>query len=72
MLTAPPRATPKEIVKKLSDELARIVASPEGIAGIETLSLVPVGGSPEDFEKAARRDLGKWADVVKKTGVKGD
>jgi len=64
-----PAATPKEIVKKLSDELARIVASPEGIAGIETLSLIPVGGSPEDFEKAARRDLGKWADVVKKTGV---
>jgi tripartite-type tricarboxylate transporter receptor subunit TctC len=67
-----PAATPKEIVKKLSDELARIVASPEGIAGIETLSHVPVGGSPEDFEKAARRDLDKWADVVKQTGVKGD
>ncbi len=67
-----PAATPKEIVKKLSDELARIVASPDGIAGIETLSLVPVGGSPEDFEKALRRDLEKWADVAKKTGVKGD
>lgn len=67
-----PVATPKDIVKKLSDELARIVASPEGIAGIETLSLVPVGGTPEDFEKAARRDLDKWADVVKQTGVKGD
>ena len=67
-----PAATPKEIVKKLSDELARIVASPEGIAGIETLSLVPVGGTAEDFEKAARRDLDKWADVVKQTGVKGD
>lgn len=67
-----PAATPKEIVKKLSEELARIVASPEGIAGIETLSLVPVGGTPEDFEKAARRDLDKWADVVKQTGVKGE
>ena len=67
-----PAATPKDIVKKLSDELARIVASPEGIAGIETLSLVPVGGSPEDFDKALRRDLDKWADVVKQTGVKGE
>src|SRR3954467_668320 len=55
-----PAATPHEIVKKLSDELARIVASPEGIAGIETLSLVPVGGTPEDFDRAARRDLNKW------------
>jgi tripartite-type tricarboxylate transporter receptor subunit TctC len=67
-----PAATPKEIVKKLSDELARIVASPEGIAGIETLSLVPVGGSTEDFDKALRRDLEKWADVAKQTGVKGE
>ncbi|MBA4036585.1 MAG: ABC transporter substrate-binding protein, partial [Bradyrhizobium sp.] len=67
-----PAATPKDIVKKLSDELARIIASPEGIAGIETLSLVPVGGSPEDFDKALRRDLAKWADVAKQTGVKGE
>ena len=39
-----PAATPKDIVTKLSDELARIIASPEGVGGIETLSLVPVGG----------------------------
>ena len=51
-----PAATPKEIVTKLSDELARIIASPEGVAGIEALSLVPVGGSAEAFEKVLRRD----------------
>ena len=67
-----PAATPKEIVTKLSDELARIIASPEGVAGIETLSLIPVGGSAEAFEKALRRDHAKWADVVKATGVKGE
>ncbi|WP_108512612.1 Bug family tripartite tricarboxylate transporter substrate binding protein [Bradyrhizobium algeriense] len=67
-----PAGTPKEIVKKLSDELARIIASPEGVAGIETLSLVPVGGSAETFEKVLRRDYEKWADVVKATGVKGE
>jgi tripartite-type tricarboxylate transporter receptor subunit TctC len=67
-----PSATPKEIVAKLSEELARIIASPEGVAGLETLSLVPVGGSAETFEKVLRRDYEKWADVVKATGVKGD
>ena len=67
-----PAATPKEIVAKLSEELARIIASPEGVAGIETLSLVPVGGSADAFEKALRRDYAKWADVVKATGVKGE
>jgi tripartite-type tricarboxylate transporter receptor subunit TctC len=67
-----PAATPKEIVTKLSDELARIIASPEGVAGIESLSLIPVGGSADAFDKALRRDLDKWADVVKQTGVKGE
>lgn len=67
-----PAGTPKEIVTKLSDELARIIASPEGITGIETLSLVPVGGSAEAFEKALRRDYEKWAEVVRATGVKGE
>ena len=67
-----PAATPKDIVTKLSSELARIIASPEGVAGLEALSLVPVGGSAETFEKVLRRDYAKWADVVKATGVKGD
>jgi tripartite-type tricarboxylate transporter receptor subunit TctC len=67
-----PAATPKDIVTKLSSELARIIASPEGVAGLEALSLVPVGGSAETFEKVLRRDYAKWADVVKATGVKGE
>jgi tripartite-type tricarboxylate transporter receptor subunit TctC len=67
-----PAATPKDIVAKLSAELARIIASPEGVAGLESLSLIPVGGSAETFEKVLRRDYAKWADVVKATGVKGE
>jgi len=67
-----PAATPKDIVAKLSSELARIIASPEGVAGLEALSLIPVGGSAETFEKVLRRDYERWADVVKATGVKGE
>jgi tripartite-type tricarboxylate transporter receptor subunit TctC len=67
-----PAATPKDIVAKLSSELARIIASPEGLAGLEALSLVPVGGTAEAFDAALRRDLTRWADVVTATGVKGE
>jgi tripartite-type tricarboxylate transporter receptor subunit TctC len=59
-------------VTKLSAELARIIASPEGVAGLEAVSLMPVGGSAEAFEAALRRDYARWADVVKATGVKGE
>ncbi|WP_291847827.1 tripartite tricarboxylate transporter substrate binding protein [Bradyrhizobium sp.] len=67
-----PAATPKDIVAKLSSELARIIASPEGVAGLEALSLMPVGGTAEMFEAALRRDHARWADVVKAVGVKGE
>ena len=67
-----PAATPKDIVTKLSAELARIIASPEGVAGLEAVSLLPVGGSAETFEAVLRRDHARWADVVKAVGVKGE
>jgi tripartite-type tricarboxylate transporter receptor subunit TctC len=67
-----PAATPKDVVAKLSAELARIIASPEGVAGLEALKLVPVGGTAEAFDAALRRDLVRWDDVVKATGVKGE
>ena len=64
--------TPKDIVQKLSAELARIIASPEGVAGLEAVSLMPVGGTAEAFDAALRRDHARWADVVKAVGVKGE
>jgi tripartite-type tricarboxylate transporter receptor subunit TctC len=67
-----PAATPKDIVAKLSSELARIIASPEGVAGLQTLNLLPVGGSAEAFEVALRRDHERWSNVVKAAGVKSE
>jgi tripartite-type tricarboxylate transporter receptor subunit TctC len=67
-----PAATPKDVVAKLSSELARIIASPEGVAGLQALNLLPVGGSAEAFEAALRRDHERWANVVKAAGVKSE
>ena len=67
-----PAATPKDIVTKLSAELARIISSAEGIAGLQALNLVPVGGTAETFEATLRRDYARWATVAKTVGVKGE
>ena len=56
-----PAATPKDIVTKFSAELARIIASPEGIAGLEALNLVPVGGTAEAFERPCAAIYVRWA-----------
>jgi tripartite-type tricarboxylate transporter receptor subunit TctC len=67
-----PAQTPKDIVTKLSAELARIIASAEGIAGLQALNLVPVGGTGELFEATLRRDFARWEKVAKTAGVKGE
>ncbi len=67
-----PAATPKDIVNKLSAELGRIISSPEGTAGLQAVNLVPVGDSPESFEKSLRRDFDRWATVARTAGVKGE
>jgi tripartite-type tricarboxylate transporter receptor subunit TctC len=67
-----PAATPKDIVTKLSAELARIISSAEGIAGLQALNLVPVGGTAEVFEATLRRDYARWATVAKTAGVTGE
>jgi tripartite-type tricarboxylate transporter receptor subunit TctC len=67
-----PAATPKEIVTKLSGELARIIASPEGVTGLQALNLVPVGGTADAFAATLRRDHARWSTVAKTAGVKGE
>lgn len=67
-----PAGTPPDIVQKLSAELARIIASPEGVRGLEGISMIPVGGTAEAFEATLRRDHARWADVVKAVGIKGE
>ena len=67
-----PAATPRDIVAKLNVELARIIGSPEGIAGLQSVNLLPVGGTAEAFEAALRRDSERWANVAKAAGVKGE
>jgi tripartite-type tricarboxylate transporter receptor subunit TctC len=67
-----PAATPKDIVAKLSAELSRIITSPEGTAGLESVNLVPVGGTAETFQATLQRDFARWATVAKTAGVRGD
>jgi len=44
-----PAATPKEIVKRLQSEIARIVALPDVVEKLTALGLVPVADTPEEF-----------------------
>jgi tripartite-type tricarboxylate transporter receptor subunit TctC len=67
-----PANTPKEIVNKLSSEIARIVNEPEMAKRIAGMGAIPVGSSAADFEAYNRSEQVKFAKIVKESGAKVD
>ena len=67
-----PAATPKDIVKRMSDEVARIIKSDETRARLDAMGTFAAGSSPEEFDAFIRTETAKWATVIKDAGVKAD
>ena len=67
-----PAATPPEIVKRLNAEIVKIIRMPDVNEKLTALGAEPVGNTPEEFGALVRAEVGKWADVVKKSGAKVD
>jgi tripartite-type tricarboxylate transporter receptor subunit TctC len=65
-----PAKTPAHIVKKLDDELSRIIKSPDIAAKIEGMSLVPVGDGSQAFAAMIRREFDRWAAIAQEADVK--
>ncbi len=65
-------ATPRDIVKKLSADLAEAVQSPEIRARMADVGLTPAGTTPEQFDAFIRVEIAKWAKVVKASGATAD
>jgi tripartite-type tricarboxylate transporter receptor subunit TctC len=67
-----PAATPKDIVKRMSDEVGRIIKSDETRARLDSMGTFAAGGSPEEFDGFIASETSKWAKVIKDAGVKAD
>lgn len=67
-----PSATPKDIVKRMSDEVGRIIKSDETLARLDAMGTFAAGGSPEEFDGLIASETSKWAKVIKDAGVKAD
>ena len=64
-----PAGTPREIVAKLQQEIARVLNLPDIRERLLSLGAEPVGGTPEQFGEFIRTEIAKWAKVVKATGM---
>lgn len=67
-----PTGTPKPIVHKLNAALAKVSDDPAVVRARAAMSIDAVSSTPEEFAALVRRETARWADVVKRTGIKGD
>jgi tripartite-type tricarboxylate transporter receptor subunit TctC len=65
-----PRATPSDIVVKLNAALNAALADPATIASLTNLGASVFGGSPAEFAAFLADETKKWADVVKRAGIR--
>ena len=64
-----PAGTPKEIVERIAQEIARAVKDPAFVARLGALGVNPVGNSPEECAAMIAADIQFWAEAVKLAGV---
>jgi tripartite-type tricarboxylate transporter receptor subunit TctC len=65
-----PAGTPREIVNRVSLEVAKIVASPEIRTRFDNLGIEGVGSTPAEAGKFLDDEIAKWANVINVAGVK--
>lgn len=63
---------PAAIVRRLNEEVVRIVRTPEVRDKFTGLGIDAVGNSPEEFATFIRAEVAKWAKVVKASGARVD
>jgi tripartite-type tricarboxylate transporter receptor subunit TctC len=67
-----PAATPKELVARISADIAKAVKSSDLTERMKQQGMEPIGSTPEQFDALIRSEIEKWAKVVKLSGAKAD
>ncbi len=65
-----PKATPPEIVTRLSTELVKVLRSPDVVEQMAKLGAVPVGSTPEQFGALVQAESRRWGKIIKDLGIK--
>jgi tripartite-type tricarboxylate transporter receptor subunit TctC len=65
-----PAKTPPAVLRKLNAEVAKIVNQPEVQKEWAAQGATGMALSIEDFDRYLRGDIEKWAQIVRKAGIK--
>jgi tripartite-type tricarboxylate transporter receptor subunit TctC len=65
-----PAGTPSPIVRRLNEELVKILATPEIRKSFADQGADPKGGTPEEFDAFMHEESARWGVVVRQAGIK--
>jgi tripartite-type tricarboxylate transporter receptor subunit TctC len=69
---AAPAGTPRDIVRRLSDELQKALASPDAVSRLEKMGTQITPGSAEELDALIQREITRWSRVIKERNIKAD
>jgi tripartite-type tricarboxylate transporter receptor subunit TctC len=67
-----PAGTPRPIVARLNGELVKIMHAPEVKERLAGLGTDPLTSTPDEFAAFIQKEIAKWADVIRKAGLKAE
>lgn len=67
-----PAATPRAIVQRLRDEVAKGIADPDVREKLVALGMVPSGNQSDEFAKFLAEDTARWTAVARSANIKAD
>jgi tripartite-type tricarboxylate transporter receptor subunit TctC len=65
-----PAGTPKEVVQKLNQEIAKALVDPEIVKRFREQGVEVVGSSPTKFATLVEAEIQKWGSVVRDANVR--
>lgn len=67
-----PAGTPPAVVARLNQAINRVLEMPEVRKRYAELGAEPVGGPPEKLRDQVARELAKWSELIRATGMKAE
>jgi len=67
-----PGKLPKDVLAKLSREIAHIIKLPDMSEKLSVQGAIPVGNTPEEFASFVKREMDTWGKVAQQVGLKPD
>jgi len=65
-----PANTPRPIVQRLRDEVAKAVAQPDAIAQLDSQGMQPRATQPDEWRAYLKTELERYTKIIKEAGIK--